>query len=317
MKKKMVISVSMAAALTLAVTALPWLFFSQPSIEEGRGAIAVAPSVVQGLEEIHKECEKNGALVRAASSRFLDTEDFGVPQEITFIEEKKIAYEELENIDLESSAWDEEEVEEESEEVNFANAPQAEVEDDDDHLPEFYVSLEKGKGEVASADYGSLNKAPKVEMVKVGSDYLLYGSEQKVYKQEQLKSDYNKKGTLLPTANEPLVLAEAKAYFISKKEVSNGEYALFVEATGHAAPTHWPKGRLPEAIKDLPVVNVSHDDARAFAKWVGKRLPTEEEWLRAHDLGVIDEDSTVTEWVLAVPADPKRYDATTSFRLAN
>ena len=31
-------------------------------------------------------------------------------------------------------------------------------------------------------------------------------------------------------------------------------------------------------LENHPVVNISPDDARAYAAWVGKRLPTEEEW---------------------------------------
>jgi len=69
---------------------------------------------------------------------------------------------------------------------------------------------------------------------------------------------------------------QLNAFFIDETEVSNAEFAAFCQA----AVSQSTPCRAPQGAPELPVVNITVVQARAFAKWKGKRLPTQQEWER-------------------------------------
>jgi serine/threonine-protein kinase len=66
------------------------------------------------------------------------------------------------------------------------------------------------------------------------------------------------------------------AFYIDETEVSNEAFARFCTATGRSLPRHFDRTH-----PNFPVVGVTVEDARAFAHWAGKRLPTGKEWEKA------------------------------------
>lgn len=117
------------------------------------------------------------------------------------------------------------------------------------------------------------------EMVRVPAGEFLYGDEK--------------------------ILISLPEFWIDKTPVTNSEFARFVKATGYRTAAEitgigcaniggkwqdtpgadWLHPGGPQTDiqtrADHPVVQVSWEDAAAYARWAGKRLPTEQEWEKA------------------------------------
>jgi formylglycine-generating enzyme required for sulfatase activity len=76
-------------------------------------------------------------------------------------------------------------------------------------------------------------------------------------------------------------------YAIDRTPVTNAQFAEFLRNGGYRPRhpenflKHWGHGHPPAGKEEHPVVYVSLEDARAYATWVRKRLPTEAEWQHA------------------------------------
>jgi gamma-glutamyl hercynylcysteine S-oxide synthase len=97
---------------------------------------------------------------------------------------------------------------------------------------------------------------------------------------------------------------ELAPFEIDRAPVTNAAYLEFMDAAAAEPPLYWERGdggwvsaamgRRAPIEPDHPVVHVSWEEADAFARWAGKRLPTEFEWEAAGDR--LDGAGQVWEW---------------------
>jgi serine/threonine protein kinase len=77
----------------------------------------------------------------------------------------------------------------------------------------------------------------------------------------------------------PAHRVSVRPFYMDKYEVTCEGYARFLQGANYPRlPAGWRGRSCPPGASRLPVAGVTWDDASAYARWAGKRLPTEEEW---------------------------------------
>lgn len=82
----------------------------------------------------------------------------------------------------------------------------------------------------------------------------------------------------------PLRRVAVASFAVGETEVTNAQYAEFVEETKHQTPMDWKDNKFPNGGAAEPVVGVSWADASDYCEWLSKklgatvRLPNEAEW---------------------------------------
>jgi serine/threonine protein kinase/formylglycine-generating enzyme required for sulfatase activity len=82
----------------------------------------------------------------------------------------------------------------------------------------------------------------------------------------------------------PAHLEKVESFEMSRTEITNEEYAEFINEKKYPAPQNWENDKIIVGEEKKPVTFVSLDDAIAYAEWFSKRenktcrLPTEIEW---------------------------------------
>lgn len=128
----------------------------------------------------------------------------------------------------------------------------------------------------------------------------------------------------------PAHRVEVASFLLDKYPVTNGRYLRFIDEDGYRRPELWtaagwrhitenriraPRfwrrdgdrwfrrvfGTTEPIVEAEPVVHVSYHEARAFARWAGRRLPTEAEWEKAARFDPVSGRSRRYPWGDAEP----------------
>jgi len=112
------------------------------------------------------------------------------------------------------------------------------------------------------------------------------------------------------TTERPTHRVALSTYYIDQHEVTVRQFVQFLKETGRpidAAKLIPKEATDPAAVDDLPAVNVSSQQAKAYCDWARKKLPTEAQWEFAARSG----DGRVSYWNGELPRkDPEKAPRT-------
>ena len=126
-----------------------------------------------------------------------------------------------------------------------------------------------------------------IEWISIPEGTFLMGSTSEeakaAYEDAKLRSSMLEQHTF--DAELPQHQVYLSAYEISRYEITNAQYRVFIQATnrptprGHNGEETWRDETFNGDTQ--PIVGVTWFDAQAFAEWIGGSLPTEAQWERA------------------------------------
>ncbi len=134
-----------------------------------------------------------------------------------------------------------------------------------------------------TTDAEALQMQPPPGMVFVTGGQVLVGTEVATVP-EYGQNDITQMTEVLAEA--PRHAASVGSFFIDTTEVTNLQWKVFLEATGRKPSAtlvehNWPHGEIPAGQEYAPITNVNIPEIREYLVWCGKRLPSEDEWMRA------------------------------------
>ncbi len=151
---------------------------------------------------------------------------------------------------------------------------------------EFETRIETSESEQPSPEQETSAARVKIgrdgkRMIPIPAGWFVMGTSEADILEMEIKFGWKRGWFESETPQHPVYL---DAYYIGETPVTNAEYKRFLDAhLGHHVPYDWDKTwrTFPSGKADHPVVDVSWDDANAYARWVGGRLPTEAQWEKA------------------------------------